>query len=407
MEAFNAEKIRKDFPLLRKGIVYLDNAATTQKPLQVINAISEYYTEYNANIHRGVYAISVRSTTAYEEAHQKAANFINASIEEVIFTPGTTGSLNMLAYTLVPTLKPGDEIVLTEMEHHSNLVPWQQLAKERGLAVRFIPLAKDMTLDMAKAEKLITDKTRIVSVTHMSNALGTITPIQEIAELCRRHGALLVVDGAQSIPHMKIDVKALNCDFFAFSAHKLFGPTGLGVLYGKKEHLKNMKPFLYGGDMIREVRFEDSTWNDLPWKFEAGTPDISGAIGFAASLDYISRIGMEHIHSYESDLLDYCLTELRKIEGITLYGPGSYGPGSGKQGPIISFNLDGIHAHDVATILDREHIAIRGGHHCAMPLMKKLGISGTSRISLAFYNTKEDIDRAVRALRRAREVFSR
>ncbi|MBI2147413.1 cysteine desulfurase [Candidatus Woesearchaeota archaeon] len=406
------ERIRQDFPILQarvknKPLIYLDSAATSQKPRQVIEALKKYYEEYNANVHRGIYALSEKATMAYEHARFIIARFINAEQHEIIFTKGTTESLNLLAYSLSKQLKKGDNIVLTQMEHHSNLVPWQQLAKEskrdgKDIEVRFIKITGDGRLDMGHARQCIDDSTKIVSVTHMSNVLGTINPVQELASLAHEHGALLVVDAAQSVPHMKIDVKELGCDFLAFSGHKLFGPTGIGVLYGRKELLAKLPPFLYGGDMIHEVRFEDSTFADAPNKFEAGTPNMAGAIGLAKAVEYLQQIGMENITEYEQELTAYALHRLQEMEGITVYGP----PDAAARGGVISFTIAGIHPHDVAQLLDRDGICVRGGHHCAMPLMGVLGIAGSVRASLSMYNTKEDIGLLIAAIHKAQKMFS-
>ena len=405
-QVIDVEKIREDFPILKqtvnnKLLAYLDNSATSQKPQAVIDSITQYYKEYNSNVHRSIHKLSELATLKYEEAHKKIAEFIGASFEEIIFTRGTTEGLNLLAYSLSHQLKTGDEIVLTQMEHHSNIVPWQQIAKQKGLVLRFIPINDDMRLDIAAAKKIITSKTKIVSITHMSNVFGTINPVTELAEIAHKNSALFIVDGAQSIPHMPINVKSLNCDFFVCSGHKMFGPTGIGFLYGKKHLLEAMNPFLYGGDMIAEVSFENSTWNELPWKFEAGTPNIAGAIGLGIAVDYINNIGINNIMEYEKQLTAYAINKLKKIKGIHIYGPQD----SNERGSVISFTIDGIHPHDIATLLDREGIAIRGGHHCAMPLMSLLGISGTARISLAFYNTFNEIDTLIVGIKKAQEVF--
>lgn len=402
----DAEQIRKDFPLLQRDIhdkplVYLDNASTTQKPLEVLESMERYYSWYNANIHRGVYVLSEEATLAYEQARQKVADFIHADYHEIIFTKGTTESLNLLAYSLGKTLHEGDEIVLTEMEHHSNLVPWQQVALEKKCVLKFIPIDAEGRIDLEAARKMITKKAKIVSVTHLSNVMGTITPLKELEELTHKQGALFIVDGAQAVAHLPINVRELHCDFYAFSGHKMFGPTGIGVLYGKKEHLERMSPFLYGGDMIREVRYETSTWNDVPWKFEAGTPNIAGVIGLGMAIDYLNMIGIDTIQHHEEMLTTYALEQLQNVRNITLYGPKSMN----KRGGVISFTLEGIHSHDIATILDREGICVRGGHHCAMPLMKKLGITGSTRVSFSLYNTKHDIDKLVQALGQAQKVF--
>ncbi len=401
------EKIRADFPILKrkvhgKPLVYLDNAATSQKPKQVIDAITNYYSDYNANIHRGVHKLSEEATEAYEEAHKKTADFINAGgMEEIIFTKNTTESINLLAYSLTSNLKKGDEIVLTQMEHHSNLVPWQQIAKQRGLILKFIRLNTDGTLSEESINETITKKTKIVSLTHISNVLGTINDVKSIAKIAHENNALAVVDGAQSVPHMEIDVKNIDCDFMAFSSHKMLGPTGIGVLYGKKNLLEKMPPFLYGGDMIREVSFDDSTFNDLPWKFEAGTANIAGGIGFGAAIDYINKIGIENIEKHDTEITRYAFEKLSGIKNVELYGPKE----NEKRGALISFNISGVHAHDVASIFDREGIAIRGGHHCCMPLMKILNVSGTSRASFYLYNTFEEVDKLVEGIEKVKKVF--
>ncbi len=384
---------KSDFPIL-KNIIYLDNSSTTQKPKPVIDALTKYYQEDNANVHRGVYKLSLKATMAYEHAHEIVAKFIGAKFEEIIFTKGTTESLNLLAYSLGKRLKAGDEIVLTEMEHHANLVPWQQLAKEKNLVLKFIPITADFRLDMNKARELITTKTKIVSVTHVSNVFGTINPVQEIAKLAHQAGAVMIIDAAQSVPHMPINVTELNCDFLAFSGHKMCGPTGIGVLYGKRELLEKMNPFLYGGDMIKEVTFERSTWNDLPWKFEAGTPHIAGAVGLAAAIEYLQKMGMENIWQHEQELIQYTIQKIKDISGIRLLGPDT----AENRGAVFSFVLEHVHPHDVSELLDKANICVRGGHHCAMPLHEKLNVSGSTRASLYFYNTKEDLDQLLNAL---------
>jgi len=402
----NCNEIQRDFPILQekvngKRLIYLDNTATTQKPDVVIDAMNEYYKKGNANVHRGVHLLAQRATEAYERAHEIVALFINASFEEVIFTKGTTESINLLAYSLAHTLQKGDEIVLSEMEHHSNIVPWQQVAKWKGAKIKYIPLTTDFRLDMEKAKELITEKTRIVSVAHMSNVLGTINPVKELANFAHNVGALMIVDAAQSVPHLHVDVKDLDCDFLCFSGHKMLGPTGIGVLYGKKEHLETMEPFLFGGDMISEVTYEDATWNDLPWKFEAGTPNIAEAVGLAKAIEYLQKIGMENIRAHDIYLTSYALEQLTKINRVTIIGPKD----TENRGAIISFTVENIHPHDLAEILNRHGIAVRGGHHCAMPLHQKLGLTGTTRASFYVYNTKEDIDTMITAIQEAQEIF--
>ncbi len=392
--------VRQDFPIL-KNVVFLDNAATTQKPNAVINAMTKFYAEENANVHRGIYTLSEKATVAYEDARQTVAQFINAAPQEIIFTKGTTESLNLLAASLGKSLHPGDEIVLTEMEHHANLIPWQELAREKKAVLKFIPLDDSFALDMAVARRLITAQTKIVSAVHLSNVLGTINPIKELATAAHAVGAVMVVDAAQSIAHLPIDVQQLHCDFLAFSGHKMLGPMGIGVLYGKKKLLEAMPPFQYGGDMIKEVTYERATWNDLPWKFEAGTPHVAGAIGLAAAIRYINNIGRDNFQEHGQQLTTYALQKLSAIPGITIIGPKTIQA----RGPVISFTVQGIHPHDVAEILNRDRIAIRSGHHCAMPLHTKLGLAGTNRISFKVYNTTEEIDQVIACIQRAQEIF--
>jgi len=399
--------VRRDFPILHQEVnghplVYLDNAASSQKPLRVIEAIDAYYRRYNANVHRGIHKLSEEATTAYEDARRKVARFINARTpKEVIFTRNTTESINLVAYSWGrANIREGDEILLTQMEHHSNLVPWQLLAQEKGARLRFIPVTDDGLLDLDAMDELITERTRLVSVVHMSNVLGTINPVEEIIHRAHEAGALVLLDGAQSVPHLKVDVQALDCDFLAFSGHKMCGPTGIGVLYGKRELLEAMPPFLGGGDMIREVYLERSTWNSLPWKFEAGTPSIAQGIGLGYAVDYLTEIGMDAIHAHEQEVAAYALSRLSEIPGITIYGPPVK-----LRGGVVSFNLEGVHPHDMATILDAEGVAIRAGHHCAQPLMRRLGVVATARASFYLYNTCEEVDALVRAVEKARQVF--
>ncbi|MBI5390215.1 cysteine desulfurase [Candidatus Woesearchaeota archaeon] len=393
----NPSALKKQFPIFKrkihgKSLTYLDNAATTQKPQAVIDTITDYYTNHNANIHRGVYQLSQEATGLYEAAHATIGRFIGASADEIIFTRNTTESINLLAHSLPPLFGKRNELLLTELEHHANLVPWQQLAKRAGMQLKFIRMNSDFTLDLADAEKKITSKTALVALCHVSNALGTINPVQKITQLAKAKGALTVVDAAQSVPHMPVDVKRLGCDFLAFSGHKMYGSTGIGVLYGRKELLERMPPYMTGGDMIKRVSYHDAEWNDLPMKFEAGTPHISGAIGLAAAVSYLQKIGMENIRKHEEHLTALALEQLKKFS-VTIYHPGiNHGAG------IISFNLRGVHAHDVASLMDDHGICIRGGHHCAMPLMKKLGIPGTARISFGLYNTEQDVAAVMIAL---------
>ena len=400
----DAKKIKKDFPILKQNInghrlVYLDSAATTQKPRMVINEIKRYYEQYNANIHRGIHTLAELSTQAYEQEHERLAEFINADFQEVISTSGATESLNIVANSLTKSLKKGDKIVLTEMEHHSNIVPWQQIAKDRKLKMEFIKL-DGFQLDMEHAKEVIDENAKIVAVMHASNVLGTINPVKKIGKLAHDAGALFVVDGAHSIPNMPIDVNDIGCDFFAFSGHKMCSPTGTGALFGKKELLEKMSPFLYGGHMISEVTLKDSRWNELPWKFEAGTANIAGCIGLGYAIDYLKKIGMKNIKNHEEHLAKYTIKQLEEIEDITIYGPQK-----GERTGTVSFNIKGIHTHDVAAILDKHGIAIRAGNHCAMPLMKILGISGCSRSSPYIYNIIEDIDKLVEAVKEAKHIF--
>jgi len=402
----NLQNKAADFPILNqkvngKRLVYLDNSATTQKPRAVIQAITGYYENDNANVHRGVHELSMRASIAYEKAHEVVADFIGAAPEEIIFTKGTTESLNLLASVLGRSLKANDEILISQMEHHSNLVPWQQIAKEKGAKLSVIPLTKDYRLDMNKAKQLINKNTKIVAVCHVSNVLGTINPIKELAALAHKVGARIVVDAAQSVPHMKVNVKDLDCDFLAFSAHKMLGPTGIGVLYGKRQLLEKMEPYQYGGGMIQEVSIEKTTWNELPWKFEAGTPNIAGAIGLAKAIEYLQSIGMEKVQKYTEVLTAYALAELKKIKGVKIIGPAN----TKDRGAVVSFTVEGIHPHDIGEILNQEGVAIRGGNHCAMPLMACLGINGTNRASFHIYNTKEDIDILIKAIKKAQRTF--
>ena len=406
-QILDIKRIRGDFPILSRNVngkqlVYLDNSATTQKPKQVISAMTEYYENYNANVHRGIHKLSEEATLRFEEAHQKTADFINANgMEEIIFTKNATESLNLVAYSYgLHNLKEGDEIIISQMEHHSNFVPWQQIAKIKGAKLRFIEITNDGMLNTEHFESIISNKTRIVALTHCSNVLGTINPVEEIANIAHEHNALFLVDGAQSVPQMPVDVRKIDCDFLAFSGHKMLGPTGIGVLFGKKDILSDMKPFLYGGDMIREVRFDDTRFNDLPWKFEAGTPNIAEAIGLGAAVDYLNRIGMESVREYERELVRYAMDKLTGIEGIEIYGHET-----DSRGGVISFNLKGIHSHDVASLLNDDGIAIRGGHHCAMPLMSVLGINGSARASFYIYNKIEEIDKLMVSLERAKRFF--
>ncbi|MCU9593494.1 cysteine desulfurase [Caldibacillus thermolactis] len=403
------KNIRSQFPILDQEVngrplVYLDSAATSQKPLSVIESVERYYREYNSNVHRGVHTLGTKATDGFEGARDKVRKFINAaSREEVIFSRGTTTSLNIVATSYGRAFcKEGDEIVISYMEHHSNLIPWQQVAKVTGATLKYIPLQKDGTLNLEDVEKTITDRTKIVAITHVSNVLGTINPIKEIAKIAHAKGAVIVVDGAQAAPHIKVDVQDLDVDFYAFSSHKMCGPTGIGVLYGKKDLLEQMEPVEFGGEMIDFVNLYDSTWKELPWKFEAGTPSIAQAIGLGAAIDFLEEIGMDNIHQHEYDLVEYALKKLSEIEGVTIFGPLD----ASKKGGVVTFNIDGVHPHDVSTALDMEGIAIRAGHHCAQPLMKVLNQTATARASFYLYNTKEDIDALADGLVKAKEFFS-
>ncbi|WP_449537453.1 cysteine desulfurase [Ferdinandcohnia sp. Marseille-Q9671] len=402
----NIQDIRSMFPILDqevngKPLVYLDSAATSQKPVQVIEAVDRYYREYNSNVHRGVHTLGTKATDAYENAREKVRKFINASsIQEVIFTRGTTTAINTIAASYGrDNLKVGDEIVITHMEHHANIIPWQQVAKQTGATLKYIPLAEDGSIDLKDVEETITNQTKIVSVMMVSNVLGAINPIKEITEIAHRNGAIMVVDGAQAAPHMKIDVKDLNCDFLAFSGHKMCGPTGIGVLYGKKALLEEMEPVETGGEMIDFVGLYESTWKELPWKFEAGTPIIAGAIGLGAAIDFLEEVGLDNILEHEHKLAKHAMERLSQIDGFTLYGP------SHRAG-LVTFNIEDVHPHDVATVLDAEGIAVRAGHHCAQPLMKWLKVSATARASFYLYNTEEEIDKLVEGLIKTKEYFS-
>lgn len=407
MPALDVRAIRQDFPILHQEVhgrplVYLDNAASSQKPRLVIDALDEYYCRYNANVHRGIHTLSEQATAAYEEARRKVARFINArSAKEVIWTRNTTESINLVAYSWGrANIGPGDEILLTEMEHHSNLIPWQLLAKEKNATLRFIPVTEDGSLDLDDLDKLLTRRTRLVSIVHMSNVLGTINPVAEIGRRAHAVGAKILVDGAQSVPHLPVDVQALDCDFLAFSGHKMCGPTGIGVLYGRRELLEAMPPFLGGGDMIKEVFLESASWNELPWKFEAGTPAIAQAIGVGYAVDYLNAVGMDAIHEHERELVRYALAALSQVDGLTLYGPPAK-----MRGGVTTFNIPGVHPHDIATILDSEGVAIRAGHHCAQPLMRRYGVPATARASFYLYNLPEEVDVLVCGLDKAKTVF--
>ena len=402
-----AIRLRSQFPALNqevrgKPLVYLDNAATSQKPQSVIDAISDYYARYNANVHRGLHALSEMATAEYEGARAKVRKFINAADDrEIIFVRGTTDGINLVAGSYGPAnVGPGDEIVISEMEHHSNIVPWQILCEQTGADLKVVPFNEDGELLIDEYESMLGSRTKLVAIAHTSNALGTINPVKTIIEMAHARDIPVLIDGAQAVPHGPVDMQDLDCDFFTFSSHKVFGPTGMGVLYGKAEVLDAMPPYQGGGDMIKSVTFEKTIYNDLPYKFEAGTPNISGAIGLGAAIDYVESVGMSRIFNYEKNLLHYAHEALSSIERVRILGTAREKAG------VVSFLLDGIHAHDVGTILDTEGIAIRTGHHCAQPVMQHFGIAATARASLAFYNTRSDIDALVKGLDKVIEVFN-
>lgn len=401
------ERIRKDFSILDQVVndeplVYLDNAATTQKPQQVLDVLADYYQKDNANVHRGVHTLSERATARYEAARQKVADFIQAkSSKEILFTRGTTTSLNWVAQFAKEILQPDQEVIISVQEHHSNIIPWQQACQQTGAKLRYVTL-KDGELDMDHLRSLLSSKTKFVSLAHVSNVLGSVAPIGEIAELVHQVGAYLVVDGAQSVPHMGVNVQELDVDFYAFSGHKMLGPTGIGVLYGKEELLNRMSPVEFGGEMIDFVYEQSATWKELPWKFEAGTPNIAGAIGLGAAIDYLTEIGMDAIQAHEAELVDYVFPKLQAIPGLTIYGSQDLSKRTG----VIAFNLDDLHPHDVATALDYEGVAVRAGHHCAQPLLRYLQVPATVRASFYIYNTKADCDKLVEAIIKTKEFFN-
>ena len=403
----DVEKIRKDFPILDQivndePLVYLDNAATTQKPKAVLEAVNRYYREDNANVHRGVHTLAERATASYEAARETVRRFINASsTKEVLFTRGTTTGLNWIGRFAEEILEEGDEVLISIMEHHSNILPWQEACRKTGAKLVYAYL-KDGGLDLEDFREKLTDRTKFVSITHASNVLGVINPIQELAQLAHEKGAIMVVDGAQSVPHMKIDVQKLDADFFVFSGHKMAGPTGIGVLYGKEHYLNQMSPVEFGGEMIDFVYEQSATWKELPWKFEAGTPNMAGAIGLAATIDYLEAIGMDAIEHHEQELIAYVFPKLQAIEGLKIYGSQDLAKRSG----VISFNLGDLHPHDLATALDYEGVAVRAGHHCAQPLIQYLEVPATARASFYLYNTKEDCDKLVEALIKTKEFFN-
>jgi len=401
-------EVRRDFPLLQRSVdgkplVYLDSAATSQKPWVVLEALQRYYEGYNANVHRGLYRIAERATLAYEEARAKVAAFIGAPPEELIFTRGTTEAINLVAYSYGDAyVRPGDEILVTEMEHHSNLVPWQLLAQRRGARLRFVRVRpEDGTLDLDSLDRCLTERTRVVAVTHQSNVVGTINPVRDIAERAHAVGAVVLVDGAQSVPHMPVRVQDLGCDFLAFSGHKMCGPTGIGALWGRRELLEAMPPFHGGGEMIERVELEKSTYKDPPHRFEAGTPNIADAIALGVAVDYLQAVGMEAVRAHEKALVRYALAQLAEVKGLRLYGPRD----PELRGGAVAFSLEGVHPHDVAQVLDGEGVCVRAGHHCAQPLHRALGVAATARASVYLYNTPEDIDALVRGLERVRAFF--
>ncbi len=403
---YDIEKVREDFPILKrvvngKPLAYLDNAATSQKPRKVLDALTGYYEQHNANVKRGVHRLSEEATAAYEEAREKVARFLGApDARGLIFTRGTTESINLVAYAWGrKLLREGDEVVLTETEHHSNLVPWQLAAQVTGAKLRFIPIREDGTLDMDEAERLIGPRTKLVGCVHASNVLATVNQVERLAEMAHEAGALMLVDGAQSAPHLPVDVGRLGCDFFAASGHKMLGPTGVGVLWGRPEVLEEMDPFLGGGEMIREVHLDHSTWNDIPYKFEAGTMNVAQAVGLGAASDYLEELGMQNVREHEKRIGEYAYHRLSEVEDITIYGPEENRTG------VVSFTLPDIHPHDLAQLLDEDGIAIRSGHHCCQPLMRRLGVPATARASFYLYNTEEEVDRLVEAVEKAREFF--
>jgi cysteine desulfurase / selenocysteine lyase len=408
LDAVELEEIRDDFPLLRqkvhgKPLIYFDNAATSQKPRVVIDALNDYYERYNANVHRGLHSLAERATKEYERARERIAKFISApSPECVIFTRGATEAINLVAYSWARNkLKKGDEILTTWMEHHSNTVPWYQACEQTGAVITRIELNPDGTLKLDDLDKVITERTKLVAVTHASNVLGTINPVRQIADAAHKKGALVLVDGAQSTPHMAVDVQALDADFFMFSGHKMCGPTASGILYGKRALLEAMPPFMGGGEMIKEVWFDHANYNDLPYKFEAGTPNIAESIGLGVAVDYLQRIGMDKIRQHEKQITQYALSRLKELPEVTVYGPRDVE----KRGGLVAFTLGDIHPHDIATFADQEGIAIRAGHHCAMPLHKKLGLAATARASFYLYNTRDEVDVFIEMLQKAKKFF--
>ena len=399
--SFSPAEIKKDFPIFSgSDLVYLDNAATTQKPQSVLNEVDSLYSEANANVHRALYSLGSEATERFENSRKKVAKYIGANSEkEIVFTSGTTESINLLARSIGNTLKPGDEILISEMEHHSNIVPWQMAAQRTGATLKYLSIKKTGDLDISNSEKYFTSNTKIVSLAHMSNVLGTINPIKKLSEKAHQVGAIMIVDGAQGASHMPVDVKELGCDFYAFSGHKMLGPTGIGVLWGKTEYLEEMDPFMGGGEMINTVTMESSTWNDIPYKFEAGTPNFAQAVGLGAAIDYLQNIGMNNIATHEQMLIKYALGKLNQIDGLRIHGSAK------DRGGVISFNMDGIHPHDLAQFLNEDNIAIRVGHHCAQPLLKALGETATARMSFYIYNDESDVDKFCESLETIKNYF--
>ena len=399
--SFSPAEIKKDFPIFSgSDLVYLDNAATTQKPQSVLDEVDSLYSEANANVHRALYSLGSEATERFENSRKKVAKYIGANSEkEIVFTSGTTESINLLARSIGNTLKPGDEILISEMEHHSNIVPWQMTAQRTGATLKYLSIKETGELDISNPEKYFTSNTKIVSLTHMSNVLGTINPIKKLSEKAHQVGAIMIVDGAQGASHLPVDVNELGCDFYAFSGHKMLGPTGIGVLWGKTEHLEEMDPFMGGGEMINTVTMESSTWNDIPYKFEAGTPNFAQAVGLGAAIDYLQNIGMNNIATHEQMLIKYALGKLNQIDGLRIHGSAK------DRGGVISFNMDGIHPHDLAQFLNEDNIAIRVGHHCAQPLLKALGETATARMSFYIYNDESDVDKFCESLETIKNYF--
>ena len=409
---YDIQKLREDFPILQrevygKPLVYLDNAATTQKPLCVLDAMRDEYLNVNANVHRGVHYLSQQATDLHEAAREKVRQFINAQkTEEIVFTRGTTEAINLVASSFCESqMQAGDEVLVTEMEHHSNIVSWQLQAQKHGIVVRHLPITDDGRLDLSALPALLTAKTKLVSVAHVSNVLGTVNPVEQIIQMAHEHGIPVLVDGAQSAPHMQIDVQAMDCDFFALSGHKMYGPTGIGVLYGKEQWLEKLPPYQGGGEMIDKVTWEKTTFERLPFKFEAGTPDYVATHGLATAIDYLNSVGLDAIKAHEQELTRYCMEQLQTIDGMTIYGPHMVSGSPADKDAVVSFNVGNIHHLDMGTLLDRLGIAVRTGHHCAQPLMDRLSISGTVRASFALYNTKEEIDTLVAGIRRVSQMF--